>query len=586
MSIELHKELYDEGAWLVPLNEGKRAIVKAFTTERVNKYRVLNHEGNMGIVPKHSGFMVFDMDTGTEDDLWEFMGYFPNSFHYSTPSGGIHLWVKYTGVDLGNKKFYHKSIKGDIRHNAGIVVMWDVGTIFNYVKYSSNLHSSSYKDIAKYIPSARRKATQMFNESTDILYGMHPVSDVIATLDKVLEDWGWRGYEEEWLPMIFSARAGNASEEVLEHILSHPDINWTDYDKQSEEERVRWANEDRGGYNYATLLWMAKGGEEEFVTKDSDELPKFVYTVEEMMAIEPAPPLFVSTGGVPLLPSNGVSMLAGETRTKKTYIAIHWAMQLAAQGKKVVYFLGEGFQDAGSRVKANSYLHHSPATDWSSIRFVDASEAVSHGFSVKKNAQKFMEHIDILDADFAVIDTFRTASGAENENDNSEMVLIVNNLRQMAKSVMIVHHLKKDKSEYSGAGSLNSNTDSYLTISVDEHNPDISIVKVEGHRNMKDSNASVAYLFHEVDNDIAPDEIQNFVITKKGNVSMASRVALLVGEGYDTRAKVQEELDIGSGTANAHLARAVKEGLIGFEKGSRGKKIYYLIEDIDPPTCL
>ena len=117
---------------LVPCNDKKRAVVKAYTTERVSEHRVLNHNEYMGIIPKYSQFMVFDIDEGTATDIAEFVSMFPNSFQYATPRGGIHLWVKYTGINLGNKDFTYKSVSGDIRHNNGYVMMWGKDTTVSY----------------------------------------------------------------------------------------------------------------------------------------------------------------------------------------------------------------------------------------------------------------------------------------------------------------------------------------------------------------------------------------------------------------------------------------------------------------------
>ena len=82
-------------------------------------------DAQLGVMPGHSGLIVFDVDDGDPTAL---IDAFPPLAHLETPSGGCHLIYSHPGGGIGNAKFEAHGCAGDIRADRGYVVMWDRDT--------------------------------------------------------------------------------------------------------------------------------------------------------------------------------------------------------------------------------------------------------------------------------------------------------------------------------------------------------------------------------------------------------------------------------------------------------------------------
>lgn len=94
---------------------------------------------------------------------------------------------------------------------------------------------------------------------------------------------------------------------------------------------------------------------------DSERLGRFI-TRDELMAIQP--PVWMIE---PYLQENALIMLAAKFNTGKTFLAVNWSLELAAQQRRVLYIALEGLTGLQSRVRA--WEEHYETTTASGILF-------------------------------------------------------------------------------------------------------------------------------------------------------------------------------------------------------------------------
>jgi len=238
---------------------------------------------------------------------------------------------------------------------------------------------------------------------------------------------------------------------------------------------------------------------------------KFYFTTDEIMELEPIPPALIDSSGAVVLPGEGMVMLAGQTRSYKTFLAIDWAYQLAAEGKRVLFMEAEGFRAIGRRVNAFLSKHSQHRDSAVNVGWVDVKSVLQDTAFGIPSADSALD-IGILPPvaflngllaaiepygvdgaglpiapDVVVVDTFRTVGKVLNENDNAMVGAALKALRQLAPLVIILHHTRKDSRGYAGAGSFDTNTDtSYELRRVAEATLDGKPARVElicyGHR--------------------------------------------------------------------------------------------------------
>ena len=208
--------------------------------------------------------------------------------------------------------------------------------------------------------------------------------------------------------------------------------------------------------------------------------PKLVYSISDILDLRVKPPALQSPDGKVILPGEGLVLLAGQTRSFKSFIALRWAMQLVALDKQVAYYLAEGFGGFSERIKAYQKHYGLPGKAESHLHFVDVSRALQGGLSIVADADAFIAaHEPLASADVAIVDTFRAVGQVVNENDNAEVGAALTGFRPLAGLVVLIHHQRKDSRTYAGAGAFDTNSDSSLEVEADGG---LATLSVHGHR--------------------------------------------------------------------------------------------------------
>jgi RecA-family ATPase len=151
-------------------------------------------------------------------------------------------------------------------------------------------------------------------------------------------------------------------------------------------------------------------------------------------------------------------MLVGPPGSFKSFLAIDWAMSLAAgipwsgratKPSKVLYTLGEGKASLLKRIMA--WVHHKKLTQEQEQR-LKANFRVTFDvpqLAAQKEMLKWITDFDndAFDPTFLIIDTLARSYVGKNENDAMDVGIWIDNvdkLRKRGMTVLVLHHTKKN----------------------------------------------------------------------------------------------------------------------------------------------
>ena len=94
---------------------------------------------------------------------------------------------------------------------------------------------------------------------------------------------------------------------------------------------------------------------------DIQPLRKYRYNKYDFHRLEEEPPALTTTDGKTILLGEGQILVYAPTRSFKSFIALRWANQLAMDGKRVLFCVGERFKPFAKRSRAHdSYYEDAP----------------------------------------------------------------------------------------------------------------------------------------------------------------------------------------------------------------------------------
>ena len=137
--IPLLQEFADRGAHFVLARADKRPISAQWqkTPAAIADVKAHAESGLVGIIPASIGCFVVDIDEGGlagEAAVCEALGN-PIAVIASARAGGYHVWYRaIAGGDIGNRKWALEGGAGDIRGNAGFVILWQALTLAGMLK--------------------------------------------------------------------------------------------------------------------------------------------------------------------------------------------------------------------------------------------------------------------------------------------------------------------------------------------------------------------------------------------------------------------------------------------------------------------
>lgn len=203
-----------------------------------------------------------------------------------------------------------------------------------------------------------------------------------------------------------------------------------------------------------------------------------------------------------VLEANVLAVLAGPRASFKSFIALDWAMRIAAAGNPVVILSGEG---AGLGRRAEAWVQeHGNGRTLDELRLL-ALESVANlnAESDMGSLQQGIDEAGIRPA-LIIVDTFSKFSAGLDENSNQEVAEYLSKLtiglreRYSATVLLVAHSGHGDSKRPRGASALMANPDAEYIV----ERPDVQAMVVNVTRErFKDtaSMAPVAYEATEVD---------------------------------------------------------------------------------------
>lgn len=177
-----------------------------------------------------------------------------------------------------------------------------------------------------------------------------------------------------------------------------------------------------------------------------------------------------------LLPSVGVTVLAGEPGLGKSFLALSmahavstglpWCKRKINPGP-IAYVMGEGANFFGRRTE--KLRETSGAGFDENSRFIDATGAdLSH----LADQQELAQILQSIKPRLVVIDTLSALYTMTSENDNAEMAKAMQGLGSMSSalecSVLVIHHVTKSTGVVRGASALVGNVDAVIMMKSSE----------------------------------------------------------------------------------------------------------------------
>lgn len=145
----------------------------------------------------------------------------------------------------------------------------------------------------------------------------------------------------------------------------------------------------------------------------------------------------------------GFTVLFGEPKSGKTFVALDWALTIAAQGSPVVYCVGEGARGLRGRIDAWMRVHPQmdPTPNWNMLALGDFPRLLQ-----PRSVREL--HWDLASMDRApvlvVIDTWARALTPGDENkqqDTQQAIAALDDVRDRhGCSVLVLHHSRSTQS--------------------------------------------------------------------------------------------------------------------------------------------
>jgi hypothetical protein len=166
---------------------------------------------------------------------------------------------------------------------------------------------------------------------------------------------------------------------------------------------------------------------------------KRLYTWQELRDLPP--PSWLVEGIVP----EGLTRLYGPPTVGKTFIMLHWALELAMKGVRVVFVAGEGRSGIPKRIKA--WLQHRGLGDHPLKTLLIHDGAVD--MLDKRAVREFAASVKGFGPHVVVVDNLARCFGDGDENSARDMNLFTQScdlLRELLelRGVWIIHHAGKD----------------------------------------------------------------------------------------------------------------------------------------------
>jgi RecA-family ATPase len=180
----------------------------------------------------------------------------------------------------------------------------------------------------------------------------------------------------------------------------------------------------------------------------------------------------------------GQTWIYGEPGVGKTFVALDWAATVAANGNRVLYFVGEGVKGFSKRVLSWARAHDN--ADLSNFYVVPMTPQLLDRHSV----DAFNEVIKKYEPRLIVIDTFARAAVGGDENSAKDVGRVISVLDTVYRvhdcSSIVIHHSNKAGGSERGSGAIRGAADATWEVLPDYTHAGLTAMQVVCKK-MKDS---------------------------------------------------------------------------------------------------
>ena len=161
--------------------------------------------------------------------------------------------------------------------------------------------------------------------------------------------------------------------------------------------------------------------------------------------------------------------IAGPSGQGKTFVALDYALSLAADGRPVVYVAAEGIP--GYKMRRRAWKQYHGLLNVAIPFYLVQLPLNLYDRKQVENFMQSLKHQGIAPA-LIVVDTLALSSIGAEENSNSDMTIVTSNSNRLAEqlqtTVLLIHHTGKDGASERGASSIKGNIATMIKLTNDD----------------------------------------------------------------------------------------------------------------------
>lgn len=551
---------------MIPLNQNKEPLIKwgefskrIASEDEIDTWIKSFPDAQVGIVTGEiSNLVVIDVEAGGD------MSLFPSTVTALTGGGGYHLYYQYPGKSVRNATRILELT--DIRGDGGYVVAPpSISTKGAYHWYGTNNDSIDISDLPVYPHELVERLANAKNEPLEGNSELIPVGMRNDAAAKKIGEILSRTVPERWEQTAWSETVAWNLTALTEPL--------------SDEELRKVFNS------------IAKARRQELVQRESDEFVLKPFTLRDLYN-ENFPP--IEWVAKDLIPLGCLGAITGESNSYKSFMTLALA-QAVATG---VPYLGHFATTAGkvlvideenNRRIIEQRFRNMGIEPHDNIVFLSQT-----GLQIDREAHrgKLLRFVEELNPRLIVMDSLVRLHGRD-ENSATEMRLVMKALSSLVspeRSVIIIHHHKKEQgfASKSGSGRVRGSSDIFAALDFHlaiERRTEYLMVRMLKLRVQPElppfkvglelgDNYAIDFPYLGVD--VTREE--NMEALKESIIETLSSIAEEI-----TRADIMKALKKGEHVTIEALNQLIEAGIVTYRRGARGKHLYSLVDDRPEP---
>lgn len=429
---------------------------------------------NPAFCPHEAGLGVIDIDGAEGEEAWQDFqiehGFAPQTREIATPRGGRHLYFRGILPATQSKLAKHIDTRGV---GSYVLIPPSVFAGHGSYRYLNDLPPADLPEAyPAYLDKLKKDAAKAAVSELDLPQN-------VARAERLLRDYvkgghvaieGQMGDGRTFAVACEVMNLGLTPEmafEILEEIWNpeclppwEPGELWTKVENAS-----RYSQNEAGAWAVEPARDVFARALDKLAADDPTPARRFrLWTLEEIAAL-PLPEWLIPD----MMPRKGVSLFYGPGGSYKSFLVLQFALELARDGRPVIYIGAEGGRDLELRAAAWKMVHEIDGE--LPLRIVQDMPWASDGGMI----QEFIDTVkeSTIRPELIVIDTAARMMVGLNENDAKDMGLLVAAVdtlkRALDCAVAVVHHTGKDASRGArGSAALEWATDAAFEIKADK----------------------------------------------------------------------------------------------------------------------